>query len=383
MSFSEFFKRFLVVLIVLLLWAGIWAARSTLLMGFAAALLAVGISIPAGWLQRHGWPRNLARAVSVVGFLLLLLALILWLVPRLFTQFFVLLETVPDALQTLAGVYASLRERSPFFHAALPAPPEVSDTTVDPAAARALLTQFLNAGLAIVPTLWGGVNNVVTVLINIGLVLFIAVFFLIDPFSYIKASLFLIPQRLHGRAIDIWNKLYVTMRTWITTLMLSISITVTLVWLVLGLLLGMPNAIIVAVFAGLATFVPNIGAFLPLIPIAIFSLASSPGQFFVWGPAYLLIQLMESNVITPSLIKAELNIPAGGLLLFQLLMTFAFGALGLLLAVPVLGVLIILVREIYSYDWLGLRHLTIKLETDDHNKLVLRECKAEPPQADA
>lgn len=50
MTFSEFLKRFLLVLFVLLLWAGLWAARSTLLLGCAAALLAVGLSIPIGWL---------------------------------------------------------------------------------------------------------------------------------------------------------------------------------------------------------------------------------------------------------------------------------------------------------------------------------------------
>jgi predicted PurR-regulated permease PerM len=72
-------------------------------------------------------------------------------------------------------------------------------------------------------------------------------------------------------------------------------------------------------------------------------------------PAYLVIQLAESNVITPTLVKAELNIPAGGLMIFQLLMTLAFGALGLLLAVPVFAGLIVLVREIYSYDLRGLR----------------------------
>src|SRR5690606_13773459 len=124
-----------------------------------------------------------------------------------------------------------------------------------------------------------------------------------------------------------WNKLHRTVRTWISTLLLSISITMTLVWLILGLLLGIPNASIVAVFAGVATFVPNIGAFLPLIPIVIFTLASDPSQLLIMAPAYLLIQLIESNVITPSLVKAELDIPPGLLMLFQLLMTLAFGAL--------------------------------------------------------
>jgi predicted PurR-regulated permease PerM len=376
MSFSEFFKRFLVVLVVVLLWAGIWAARSTLLMGFAAALIAVGISIPAGWLQRQGWRRGWALLWATSGIFFILFMLVLWLVPRLLTEFVALLNTIPDAISTLVTSYTTLRDRSPFLTAALPAPPDLGDTAMAPVTARSLLNRFVSAGLAIAPSLLGGVSEVVTILINLAFVLFIAIFFLVDPLSYVKASLFLTPQRYHGQAISIWNQLYHTTRTWISTLFLSISITMTLVWLILGLLLGMPNASIVAVFAGLATFVPNIGAFLPLIPITIFTLAYDPSQIFIMIPAYLVIQLAESNVITPTLVKAELNIPAGGLMIFQLLMTFAFGALGLLLAVPMFAVLIILVREIYSYDLLGLRHHTVELATDRQGKLALQEGEA-------
>jgi predicted PurR-regulated permease PerM len=373
MSLAEFFKRFLLVLLVLLIWAGIWAARSTLLMGFAAALIAVAISIPAGWLQRRGMRRGWAVAVAIAYFLLILVVLVLWLVPRLLSEFVALLETIPAAVRALFEVYTRLRLDNPFLSAALPAPPSMQTDAFDPDTARALLSRFLNAGLAIAPTLWGGISNVAAVLLNIGFVLFIAVFFVVDPFSYIKTSLFLMPKRYHTRAIEIWNRLYDTIRTWITTLMLSISITMTMVWLILGLILGMPNASIVAVFAGVATFVPNIGAFLPLIPIAIFTLATEPAQFLIMAPVYLLIQLLESNVITPSLVKAELNIPAGGLMLFQLLMTLAFGALGLLLAVPMLGVLIVLVREIYSYDLLGLRPVDVEVKSDKRGHLMLRE----------
>jgi len=138
-------------------------------------------------------------------------------------------------------------------------------------------------------------------------------------------------------------------------------------------LLGMPNAIVVAVFAGIATFIPNIGAFLPLIPIFIFTLASDPAQLVIYVPVYLLIQFTESNVITPSIVKAELKIPPGALMIFQLLVTLAFGALGLLLAVPLLAILIVLVREIYSYDLLGLRNLEVEMKGNQAGQLVLNE----------
>ena len=377
MPFNEFFKRFLTVFIVLLLWAGLWAARSTILMGVASAFIAIALSIPARWLQNRGWRRPWALAATIVGVLLAAIVLILWLVPPLLEEFGTLLNTIPAALDALVGLYTNLRNSNSFLQTALPAPPQLSTEGIDPATARTLLSQFLSAGLAIAPRLLGGVSELLTVLINLAFVLFITVFFLTDSFSYVKAILYLTPQRYHKRVIDILNELYFTIRTWVSTLFLSISITMMLVWLILGVLLDMPNALVVAVFAGIATFIPNIGAIIPVIPVAIFTLDDDPSQLLVRIAAYLLIQLTESNILTPSLVKAELDIPAGGLMIFQLLMTFAFGALGLLLAVPILSVLIVLVREIFSYDLLGLRHLSVKLDTDKHGNLELHEHEIE------
>ncbi len=374
MTFNEFFKRFLAVLAVVLLCLGIWTARSTLIFGFAAALIAVALSIPAGWLQRRGLRRGWAIAVATVDVGLVVMLLFFLVVPRLLTGVIELLSTIRPAISSLVTVYANLRERSEFLSAALPAPAfNLDSALIDSTRAQEVLQQFIDASLALAPSLLGGVGTVVAVVVNLIFVLFIAIFFLVDPQSYIKASLYLVPRHYHQRATEIWNELYRTLSLWISALLLSISITMGLVWLILGLLLGMPNAIVVAVFAGIATFIPNIGAFLPLIPIFIFTLASDPAQLVIYVPVYLLIQFTESNVITPSIVKAELKIPPGALMIFQLLVTLAFGALGLLLAVPLLAVLIVLVREIYSYDLLGLRNLEVEMKGNQAGQLVLNE----------
>ena len=356
MSISDFFKRFLLILLVVLLCWGAWAARSILLSAFAAVLIAVGLGIPTQWLVRRGWPRGWAMVGAILLFLNIMLLVLLLIVPRLLSGFITLLSNIPAAFRALLGYYIELRARSPFLNGALPAPPLGGDEArIDPAQAEQLLRQLVDASLAIAPSLLGGVNTVVALTVNFVFVLFIAVFFLLEPQNYRKASLFLIPQHYHWRALEIWEKLYHTIRLWLSTIFLSISITMGLVWLILGVVLGMPNAIVVAVFAGLATFVPNIGAILPLLPITIFTLATEPERVLLYAAVYLVIQFIESNVITPTLVKSELSIPPGALMVFQLLATLAFGALGLLLAVPLLAMIIVLVRELYSYDLLRLR----------------------------
>jgi hypothetical protein len=122
-----------------------------------------------------------------------------------------------------------------------------------------------------------------------------------------------------------------------------------------------------------------------LIPIFVFTMAEDPSLMLRAIPAYLAIQLLESNVITPMLIRQELQLPSGGVLLFQLVAAALFGALGLLLAVPLLLVLVVLVREIYSYDILGLRAEKIEIVVDAAGRMHLsqnrlRETEQEPPE---
>lgn len=384
MSFGDFFKRFLTVLLVVVLAIGMWVARPILLLGFAAATIAVGISIPANWLQRRGLYRGWAIAIASIGVLMASVLLLLLVLPQLVTGLGDLLSNVPTAIRALPTLYETLRERNTFLNAALsPLPNLEAGTEMIPQQAQELLNQLLNASMTIASGVLDGVSIVANILINIVFVLFIAIFFLVDPQSYVKASLFLTPKHYHARAVEIWNQLYHTIRVWISALALSIMITASLVWLILGVLLGMPNAVVVAVFAGGATFIPNIGVFLPLIPIFVFTLASDPGQLIVYVPVYLLIQLLESNVITPSIVKAELKIPAGGVMLFQLLATLALGALGLLLAVPLLAVITVLVREIYAYDMLGLRHTHVALRADNNGRLALTEAAVTAPKQEA
>lgn len=380
MPFSEFFRRLVTVLALVLVVWGMWVARGTLLIGFAAALLAVALSVPARRLQRLGLRRGWAVAVSVLGALILLAALLILVLPRLINETLALITTIPDALRALLRSYEQLRGASRFFELALPpAPGSEAGADLTPTRARQILQQFVDASLAIAPRLLSELGQLINILINIGFMLFIAVFFLIDPRSYVQASLYLAPRQYHRRIVALWQAIYATAVTWITTLSLSISVTVGLVLVILGWLLHMPNAIVVAVFAGVATFIPNIGAFLPLIPITIFTLASEPRRLLIYAPVYLAIQLFESNIITPTLVKSEMKIPAGAMMLFQLLATLAFGALGLLLAVPMFGILIVLVREVYSFGLLGLRDTGLAVHADADGNLTLVEVNAEPP----
>jgi predicted PurR-regulated permease PerM len=62
---------------------------------------------------------------------------------------------------------------------------------------------------------------------------------------------------------------------------------------------------------------------------------------------YILIQTLESNVITPMVQKRMINLPPALTIISQLLMGSLSGVLGILLATPLLAIVIVLVDELY------------------------------------
>ena len=382
MSYQSFFKRFLLVVVTLLALLGFWYLQSTLMLAFLSLIIAVGLSLPVRFLQKRGWRYGWAVAVSTGTFLLVSSLLVLILLPTLLVETGKLISAIPSAIQTGIELYENIRTQNEWVARILPSITESINSAV-PADVTTQLQEFISGALETgVPILLSGLGFVASTVANVAFLLFIAIFFLVDPFSYVKASLFLVPESYHVRLLALWNELYRTLTTWLKAQFTSVTITVVLVWLVLGVLLGMPNPLTVAIIAGFATFIPNVGAFLPLIPIFIFNLAGDPTLLLYVVPAYLAIQLVESNVITPSIIGGELNIPSGALMLFQIIAGTLLGSLGILLAVPLLAVMITTVREIYSYDILGLRRYTLELTSNEAGQLMIVPPADQPPSAD-
>jgi predicted PurR-regulated permease PerM len=369
MTFRQFALRTLYLVFALLLLALLWFFRTTWLLVFLALVIAVGVSIPMSYLRRLGLPRALSVILAFLGTLLVVAGLGYWLFPSIISEFRTLLQgsEMTQLINELSLYYNALRERSNALRELLPPLEAQASSGLSAEQLSNFVNRTLSAGL---PVLVSGGSVIVTLLANLFLVVMLVIFFLAEPRAYIRGALYLVPERHHGRFLSLVSLLYSTLRTWLSTLTISITLTVTLVITLMGLL-GMPNVFVVAAFAGLATFVPNIGAFLPVIPIAIFTLADDPSKLLLMIAAYLAIQLLESNVLTPSIVRRQLSIPPAATLITQILAASIFGVLGILLAVPLLAVLITLIRELYSYGLLGLRDRQVEIalpEPGPHGK---------------
>jgi predicted PurR-regulated permease PerM len=116
------------------------------------------------------------------------------------------------------------------------------------------------------------------------------------------------------------------------------------------LLLGVKLVAANAVMAGLLNIIPNVGPTLStLFPMSV-ALLDSPWKAVAVLVAYIIIQNLESYVITPSVMHHQLKLLPGLTLTAQLIFTVLFGPLGLILALPLAVCLQVILREVLIHD---------------------------------
>lgn len=184
---------------------------------------------------------------------------------------------------------------------------------------------------------------------NFVLILFIGIYIAISPAIYRRGAeaLFTPPQqrKFHAMLHSAWEAL----SGWLFAQLIAMTVIGVLTRLGLWAL-GVPLATILAVLAGLLTFIPNIGPVLAAIPAMAMGL-SGGGMTVLWVVAlYLAVQTLESYLITPQLQQEAVSLPPALTIAFQLLLGFLFGLLGLALATPLLAMIVTLVRDHYVAD---------------------------------
>jgi predicted PurR-regulated permease PerM len=187
---------------------------------------------------------------------------------------------------------------------------------------------------------------------NTLLIIAVGVFLAANPRQYRDGVAALFPIRRRERVVEIMNRMGRSMFNWLIGQFFAMVISGTGIAIVLWLL-GVPMAFMIGVITGLLVFVPNLGALIALLLALLMAISQGPMTMIWVTVAYLAVQLVETNVITPLIQQERTSIPPALLLATQVLMGAALGFAGLLAAPPLLAAVLVLVREVWIRDVLG------------------------------
>jgi predicted PurR-regulated permease PerM len=119
------------------------------------------------------------------------------------------------------------------------------------------------------------------------------------------------------------------------------------------LLLDVRAAIALGIIAGFLEFIPYFGPILSAVPAVAMAFLDGPEKALWVIFAYLGIQQLEGNLLMPLLMKEGLDLPPALTIIAQAVLALIFGFVGLLIAVPLLGTVMVPIKLLYVQDVVG------------------------------
>jgi predicted PurR-regulated permease PerM len=313
----------------------LWSGRNILFVLFFGLLVGLFLSVFADRLVERGVPRIAAVVLVVAALASLIAAFAVLLWPTVREQFSVVGRDLPDVIEDLS-VWFQEQYRSVTGQMGQPR------ADIEEEFRQRLSAQtgaIVGGAIPIINTAIGAVAGILVVLA-------VGVYTALNPGLYRRGAVRLVPPRHRDRVELALDRTGDSLRRWMVGTLINMVLvgggTAIGLWL-----LGVPAAIALAVIAGLLEFIPIIGPIIAAVPAIGLALTVSPMTAAWVTLFYIVIQQVESNVLTPIVMRGTVRLPPALTLLFQSLMAVIFGFLGLLLAVPILATVMVLAKTLY------------------------------------
>jgi predicted PurR-regulated permease PerM len=311
---------------------GVWYAQTAILLTFAGILLAIVLYGASNALaELTGLPRLvMLAAVTLVTAGGLVLAA--WTAgPTLTEQIAQLAQSIAAGATSLTARVASFVDRTALLE------------NVD---LIQLLGNFMSQ--------WGIATGATSVALSIfglfsaGLiVLFFGVYLAADPHTYVNLVARIAPEERRGTVLALLYETGDVLRRWLIGQSITMSVIGGFTYIGL-LILGVPIAFVLALFAGLACFLPYLGPIIGAIPIILVAGGES-FHLALWALVlYCCVQFLESYLLTPLIQARAVSMPPAVVILNQLVVGAVFGLIGLALATPLAAAATVPLRHLFG-----------------------------------
>jgi predicted PurR-regulated permease PerM len=322
--------------LVLILSALAVSTRDVLLLVFIAVLLGAALEPLVGAIRgRIPIGRGLAILVVYAAFLAAVVAISVLIVPTALVQLSAALSGLPGFLQqvrtwtdtlqpeALAQGLGSLLDavEAPFR----PGPPPDADSIIG-------VSVVVGQAAAAVVTL-----------------LALVFFWLTERPRLQRYALAFAPAHRRGGIRDAWNEIESRLGLWVRgqlTLMATIGVATGLAYS----LIGLPAALLLALIAALMEVVPIVGPLLGAVPAVLVATTISTETALITLGIYLLLQLIEGNVLVPIVMRNSVGLSPFLVLLSLLVGGTAGGILGAIVAVPIVAGITVVLERLQDRD---------------------------------
>ncbi|MDB5091973.1 MAG: hypothetical protein JWO85_74 [Candidatus Eremiobacteraeota bacterium] len=288
-------------------------------------------------------PLWLALTIVYAGIGLAIVVGLWLLVPTLVTQFQALVASIP-AMRSVVEQYLSTTNNPIITH--LPAELRGYVAKV-PGQLSAQVQQFAaSLSLRVVNALVSAITvGALTIAIPV-----VSLYMLAESATIKRFFARLVPASKRELAIDILGDIDAVIGGFVRGQLL-VAASVAALAIVALLLLRVPDAVLIGLWAGVADIVPYVGPFAGAIPATLLALFSNgwPSAVFV-VVAFTIINQIEAHLLAPRIVSSTVKVTPLAVIFSLLIGAHVFGFLGLLIAVPIAGIIRALLARFFPEE---------------------------------
>ena len=276
-------------------------------------------------LEAYGLNSTLALIVTYSFFLILGIALMVWLVPLVYQQLQSLILEIPKWVNSFMIFVQNVPEKYPD----LVSSDQITKFLQTLSGQITTISEdFLKASIT-------GIQNTVTIAINLVLLPILVFFFLFDRKSIISDFLGVLPKK---RAM--LEKVWVEMDDQLSNYARGKAIEILIVGLAAAILFmyfDLQYVALLSVLVGFSVLIPFIGAFVVTIPVAAVGLLQFGLTFDFWllMGLYVILQMLDGNLLVPILFSDAVKLHPVIIILAVFIFGGMFGFWGIFFAIPI------------------------------------------------
>lgn len=314
-----------------------WQIRKVVLLLFAAVVLATVLNRVVKELQRYQLKRGIAITITIVFLLLPIIGFFALIVLHIVDQLQQLVAILPKA-------FVQLQSWVNWIQILIPG------QMLDNIPILVILTQKLEFRIAsLLSDSIVILKSSLTAVLGLLLLLVLTIMLLANFSQYQRVFILAFPAFYRQRVDEILSKCENSLFNWIRGTLMAMLVISVLSFFGLSIL-GMPLPLVNATLAGFLEIIPNIGLTLSVLPPLLLALLDAPWKASAVLVLYIIIQQFESLFLVPLLVKQTVDLQPAFTILAVVAFASLFGFLGLFVAIPLLIVCQIWLKEVLVKD---------------------------------
>ena len=223
------------------------------------------------------------------------------------------------------------------------------------------------AAISLLTKTIGGITGTISVVIGLVIVPFLLFYMLKDKEELVGGMYSVLPKNVSRHTHNVLSLIDGVIGSYVRAQL--ISATIVGVFVFIGLfLLDVNFALTLGLLAGVLGLIPIIGAFIGAVPGLLVVLATDPGKLLWVALLYLVVQFVESNIISPRIQGRALRLHPVIIMITLIIASDIAGLWGVLIGVP----LVAGARDVFAYfysEWSNRGRPEDVLEDDDDDQV--------------